>query len=147
MELSPQQIRGVGFKMVKKGYDPDEVDAFKEDVATVVETVHSQATAMEARARAAVAKLHEVSQNPPAPASEREPEGFSASDNDRITRTLALAQRTADAAVAEARNADFDNVSIDLMYGLPNQSLATWRDTIERAVSLRPAAWISFQQS
>ena len=106
MDLSPQQIRGVGFKMVKKGYDPDEVDAFKEDVATVVETVHSQAIAMEARARAAVAKLHEVSQNAPtsAAADEREPEGFSASDNDRITRTLALAQRTADAAVAEARS-------------------------------------------
>ena len=104
MELSPQQIRGVGFKMVKKGYDPDEVDAFKEDVATVVETAHSQAIAMEARARAAVAKLHEVSQNAPTSADEREPEGFSASDNDRITRTLALAQRTADAAVAEARS-------------------------------------------
>jgi len=104
MELSPQQIRGVGFNMVKKGYDPEQVDAFKEDVATVVETAHSQAIAMEARARAAVAKLHEVAQHAPAPTAEREPEGFSASDNDRITRTLALAQRTADAAVAEARS-------------------------------------------
>ena len=106
MELSPQQIRGVEFKIVKKGYDPDDVDAFKDDVATVVETAHSQAIAMEARARAAVAKLHEVSQNAPtsAAADEREPQGFSASDNDRITRTLALAQRTADAAVAEARS-------------------------------------------
>ena len=106
MELSPQQIRGVAFNVVKKGYDPEQVDAFKEDVATVVETAHSQATAMEARARAAVAKLHEVSQNAPtsAPAVELEPAGFSASDNDRITRTLALAQRTADAAVAEARS-------------------------------------------
>ena len=106
MELSPQQIRAVGFKTVKKGYDPDQVEAFKEDVATVVETAHSQATAMEARARAAVSKLHEVSQNASTavPAVEREPEGFSASDNDRITRTLALAQRTADAAVAEARS-------------------------------------------
>lgn len=104
MELSPQQIRSVSFTVVKKGYDPEQVDAFKDDVATVVETAHNQAIAMEARARAAVAKLHEVSQSAPAAAApEREPEGFSASDNDRITRTLALAQRTADAAIAEAR--------------------------------------------
>lgn len=105
MELSPQQIRGVSFKVVKKGYDPDEVEAFKDDVASVVEASNNQAIAMEARARAAVSKLHELSQSAPAPERERErePEGFSASDNDRITRTLALAQRTADNAVAEAR--------------------------------------------
>lgn len=106
MELSPQQIRAIGFKMVKKGYDPDQVDSFKDEIASVVETAHNQAIAMEARARAAVAKLHEVSQNAPVPerAAERATEGFSASDNDVITRTLALAQRTADAAVAEARS-------------------------------------------
>ncbi len=109
MELSPQQIRGVSFRVVKKGYDPDEVEAFKDDVAGVVETTTNQAIAMEARARAAVAKLHELSQNAPSAAPEREreheraPEGFSASDNDRVARTLALAQRTADNAVAEAR--------------------------------------------
>ena len=102
MELSPQQIRAIGFKLVKKGYDPDQVDSFKDEIASVVETAHKQAIAMEARARAAVAKLHEVSQSAPAP--ERAPEGFSASDNDVITRTLALAQRTADTAVAEARD-------------------------------------------
>lgn len=107
MELSPQAIRNATFKVVKKGYDPEQVEAFADQVATVVETAHSQATAMEARARAAVAKLHEVSQHAPAPALERERgremESFSPNDNDVITRTLALAQRTADAAVAEAR--------------------------------------------
>jgi len=99
MELSPQTIRSIGFSMVKKGYDPDQVDAFRDEVATVVEAAHNQAIAMEARARAAVAKLHEISQNAP----DRAPESFSASDNDVITRTLALAQRTADTTVAEAR--------------------------------------------
>jgi len=101
MEPSPHTIRNATFKIVKKGYDPDQVDSFKEQVAEVVETAHSQAIAMEARARAAVAKLHEVSQH--APTHDREPESFSPSDNDVITRTLALAQRTADLAVAEAR--------------------------------------------
>ena len=66
MELSPQEIRSTGFKLVKKGYDPDQVDSFKDEVASVVEAAYTQATAMEARARAAVAKLHEVSQNAPA---------------------------------------------------------------------------------
>ncbi len=117
MELSPQAIRNTGFKVVKKGYDPDQVDSFKDEVAAIVEAAYSQATSMEARARAAVAKLHEVSQN--APSHEREPESFSASDNDVITRTLALAQRTADAAVAEAR-------------GESNAIIAQSRDEAER---------------
>ncbi len=101
MELSPQEIRSIGFKLVKKGYDPDQVDSFKDEVASVVEAAYTQATAMEARARAAVAKLHEVSQQ--APARDAEPDKISPTDNDVITRTLMLAQRTADATVAEAR--------------------------------------------
>ncbi len=100
MELSPQAIRSIGFALVKKGYDPDQVDAFRDEIASVVETAHNQAIAMEARARAAVAKLHEVSQNAP----ERAHEGFSANDNDVITRTLALAQRAADTTIAEAHS-------------------------------------------
>ncbi|CAN5489418.1 hypothetical protein BH10ACT2_BH10ACT2_13040 [soil metagenome] len=100
MELSPQAIRSIGFALVKKGYDPDQVDAFRDEIATVVETAHNQAIAMEARARAAVAKLHEVSQHAP----ERAHEGFSANDNDVITRTLALAQRAADTTIAEAHS-------------------------------------------
>ncbi|MEO7370587.1 MAG: DivIVA domain-containing protein, partial [Ilumatobacteraceae bacterium] len=62
MDFSPQTVRSAGFKTVKKGYDPSEVDEFKEKVAAAIETAQNQATAMEARARAAVAKLQEVSQ-------------------------------------------------------------------------------------
>lgn len=102
MELSPQAIRSTGFRLVKKGYDPDQVDSFKDDVASVVESAYSQATAMEARARAAVSKLQQLSQHAPAPERERE-DSFSPADNDVITRTLVLAQRTADTTVAEAR--------------------------------------------
>lgn len=32
----------------------------------------------------------------------------------------------------------FDNISIDLIFGLPGQTLASWRETVERAVGLRP---------
>jgi DivIVA domain-containing protein len=52
MEMTPQAVRSTGFKLVKRGYDPEEVDAFKEQVAGAVEFAQNQATAMEARARA-----------------------------------------------------------------------------------------------
>ena len=39
-------------------------------------------------------------------------------------------------AVREAREAGFDNVSIDLMFGLPEQSVATWERSVEQAVRL-----------
>jgi oxygen-independent coproporphyrinogen-3 oxidase len=54
--------------------------------------------------------------------------------------TLARGQ-TADegqAAFAAVRRAGFDNVSIDLIYGIPGQSLADWRDGLDRALALRP---------
>jgi oxygen-independent coproporphyrinogen-3 oxidase len=41
-------------------------------------------------------------------------------------------------AVAWARAAGFDNLNLDLIYGLPNQSLARWQETVERALSLQP---------
>lgn len=33
----------------------------------------------------------------------------------------------------------FDNISIDLMYGLPGQTLECWRHTITQAIALKPA--------
>jgi DivIVA domain-containing protein len=102
MEMTPQAVRSTGFKLVKRGYDPEEVDAFKDQVAGAVEFAQNQATAMEARARAAVAKLQEVSQQvqSAAPAA---PVPSSSGDTEVISRTLLLAQRTADQTVAEAR--------------------------------------------
>ncbi len=41
-------------------------------------------------------------------------------------------------AFAAARAAGFDNVSIDLIYGIPGQSLADWRDGLDAAIALRP---------
>ena len=42
------------------------------------------------------------------------------------------------AALARCRRAGFDNVNLDLMYGLPRQSLAQWRDSVARAAALAP---------
>ena len=103
MEMSPQAVRSTGFKLVKRGYDPEEVDAFKEQVAGAVEFAQNQATAMEARARAAVAKLQEVSQQVQSGAPAQAPAPASSGDTEVISRTLLLAQRTADQTVAEAR--------------------------------------------
>ncbi|MFM8267302.1 MAG: DivIVA domain-containing protein [Ilumatobacteraceae bacterium] len=109
MDMSPEVIRAAAFKTVKRGYDPEEVDAFKERVADFVEFVQTQSNAMEARARAAVAKLQELVQSgAAAPRVERAPEPepvapVSAEGSDVLSRALLLAQRTADAAIAEAR--------------------------------------------
>ena len=61
MEMSPQRVRSAEFKTVRKGADLDEVRRFLNDVADEFERAQNQSTAMEARARAAVARLQEVS--------------------------------------------------------------------------------------
>lgn len=98
MELSPQSVAAATFKTVKRGYDPDEVRSYLVEVSSALEASHQQATAMEARARAAIAKLQEATQQPAATTT-----GAPNADADVIARTLVLAQRTADAAIAEAR--------------------------------------------
>lgn len=41
-------------------------------------------------------------------------------------------------AVRLARAAGFDNVALDLIYGIPYQTLASWRETLVRATDLGP---------
>lgn len=48
-----------------------------------------------------------------------------------------LVQDTA-TAVYESRRAGFQNINLDLMYGLPDQSLHDWTDTVEALLALRP---------
>jgi oxygen-independent coproporphyrinogen-3 oxidase len=43
-----------------------------------------------------------------------------------------------EAAVTLARAVGFDNISLDLMYGLPQQTAADWHRTLETAVGLDP---------
>ncbi len=45
---------------------------------------------------------------------------------------------TAVAALEMARAAGFDNVNLDLIYGLPAQSLASWEATLQAVLALRP---------
>lgn len=41
-------------------------------------------------------------------------------------------------AVAEARSAGFGSVSLDLIYGTPGESLASWKHTLEAALAAEP---------
>ena len=41
-------------------------------------------------------------------------------------------------ALQDARKAGFDNVSIDLMYGLPSQTKTDWADTLAKVIELHP---------
>ncbi len=43
-----------------------------------------------------------------------------------------------EAAVQAARDAGFDNVNLDLIFGLPDQSLQDWQHTLRTALALAP---------
>jgi DivIVA domain-containing protein len=118
MDMNPQRVRTATFNTVKKGLDPTEVHTFLSAVADELERAQNQSTAMEARARAAVARLQELSDEaatqsataesaaPPADAQTPAPPDrvdASVDQTETISRTLLLAQRTADTTVAEAK--------------------------------------------
>jgi len=44
----------------------------------------------------------------------------------------------AEAAVAAARAGGFEDLNLDLIYGLPGQTMARWRENLERALALEP---------
>ena len=41
-------------------------------------------------------------------------------------------------SVGWARQAGFENINLDLIYGLPSQSLSQWRETLQAALDLQP---------
>lgn len=59
----------------------------------------------------------------------------------RILSTLGRSHGPGDAvrAFRAAREAGFDNVGLDLIFGIPGQSRAQWREDLERAVALGPS--------
>ena len=60
--------------------------------------------------------------------------------DDKLLHTLGRRHTAEDAARAyhQALSAGFDNISIDLMYGLPYQRIEQWQDTLQQALDLSP---------
>jgi DivIVA domain-containing protein len=94
-ETPTQMIDDVEFREVRRGYDPAEVDAFLDRVASAMAKLHQQLTEATERATAAEQRLAQPAEAA-APASD-------AATTDQLQRTLVLAQRTADAAIHEAQ--------------------------------------------
>jgi DivIVA domain-containing protein len=102
--VNPQNVRNAEFKIVRKGLDPDEVSQFLVEVADSLEKAQNHATAMEARARAAVQRAQDLAAAQPESGTDAT-DGSPVSVPDEaetISRALLLAQRTADTAIAEA---------------------------------------------
>ena len=61
-------------------------------------------------------------------------------DDDEILRKLGRPHDYAQAvsAASRIRKAGYKNFSVDLMYGLPGQTLNAWKDTLERVLTLNP---------
>ena len=62
------------------------------------------------------------------------------SDDDAMLETLGRPHTYAQAvaAVQRIRKAGFKNLSLDLMYGLPGQTLESWEQTLRRIIQLQP---------
>src|SRR5215217_1609177 len=86
MDISPQLLREVEFREKWRGYSADEVDGFLERVAAGIEQLEARIQEADERAIRAERRVLETS-------------------DDDVRRALVLAQRTADAALAEARAA------------------------------------------
>ena len=61
-------------------------------------------------------------------------------DNDELLKKLGRphSYEQAVAAVKNARKAGFDNISLDLIYGLPGQSFDQWKATLDHVLELEP---------
>jgi DivIVA domain-containing protein len=90
--LTSDRVRSVAFSDKLRGYNPDEVDDFLEEVAAGVDDLVARLQASPASPPAAVAP----SAPPPRVDEER------AFDEGTVARALILAQRTADLAIGEA---------------------------------------------
>jgi len=60
--------------------------------------------------------------------------------SDEVLRTLGRVHTAAEAgaAIDAARAAGCANLNLDLIYGVPNQSLGDWRETLQRALEAQP---------
>ena len=60
--------------------------------------------------------------------------------DDGVLKTLGRVHtaREAEEAFVSARSAGFDNINLDLMFGIPSQTMGQWTKTLEKAIALNP---------
>lgn len=128
MDVTPQTLHDAEFREAKRGYHTGDVDDFLEKLAVGVEALQAELidarrrlTDAEARVGAAEARAVEAEQR----ASE------TGDTDDTLKRTLVLAQRTADAAIAEAQ--DQANRTLAAAEDQANRMLAEAHDAVGRA--------------
>src|SRR5579875_1634465 len=115
MPLTPEDVRNKRFSTVrfKEGYDEEEVDAFLDEVEGELHRLLSENTQLRSGAPAPQPPAEPEPEPEPEPAAQRPPQqspaqvaGLAAGEepSEAALRTLLLAQRTADEAIAQARS-------------------------------------------
>lgn len=118
MEVTPATFREVEFREKRRGYHPEDVDEFLEQMATAVDQLHDRVRQAEERAQRAQAVAAEAG-----------------SSDETLRRTLVLAQRTAEAAVQDAREQ-----AARIVAGAEQQARSIVGDAEERARRLHGEA-------
>ncbi len=105
MPLTPEDVQKKQFSTVrfKEGYDEEEVDAFLDEVEAELRRLLSENQSLSRQAQQPAAAAAPAAAAPAAPAAPVE------DPNETALRTLLLAQRTADEAIAQAK-AEADQV-------------------------------------
>jgi cell division initiation protein len=111
MDVSPKTLREVEFREKMRGYHPEDVDHFLEEVANGLEALQDRLRQAVDRAQRAEAAATNIG-----------------GTDDTLSRTLVLAQRTADLAIQEAREQ-----AARIVAGAEQQSVAMLADAEERA--------------
>ena len=101
MDVTPQELRDVEIREAWRGYHRDDVDELLERAAATIE--HLQDDLRQAQLKASQAPTPPPARTPAPVAPTPPPERPRGVDTDVIQRTLLLAQKAADDAVAEAR--------------------------------------------
>ena len=114
MDVSPKTLREVEFREKMRGYHPEDVDQFLEQVAAGLEVLQDRLRQAVERAQRAEAAAAESS-------------GAGSASDETLRRTLVLAQRTADMAVQEAREQ-----AARILAGAEQQAQGLLADTEER---------------
>jgi cell division initiation protein len=103
MNVTPQLIEQIDFSEKFRGYDPDQVDDFLEQVGTTLASLQSQVESLSGRVEQAENEAATL-RSQPAPVAPSQPAAMTDEEEAaQSTSTLMLAKRTADAAIGEAR--------------------------------------------